>query len=124
MTKTSVRQLHKTDGTLTINDMETANTLQEFFSSIFTDEDTSTVPILPNRNNTNMMQDIIITEHEICVSMKKLKENKGQGADNIHPSVLNRCSNTLCKPLLMIYTQTFRRSTTTRMERCKCYAII
>ena len=52
-----------------------------------------------------MMQDIIITEHEICVSMKKLKENKANGADNIHPRVLNRFSITLCIPLLMIYTQ-------------------
>ena len=44
ITKPTVRQLEQDDGTLTADDSETANNLQDFFISVFTGEDITNTP--------------------------------------------------------------------------------
>ena len=110
MTKSTLRQLEKEDGAMTASDLETANLLQEFFTSIFTDEDISTTPALDTRHITTQMTDIIVTEAEVCHIMNQLKENKSPGSDNIHPMILKRCSGTLSIPLCLIFRKSLEEA--------------
>ena len=105
-TKSTVRHLQKADGDMTTDDIETSNLLLEFFSSVFTKEDVSTTPNLPEREIAHSMADVVITVQEVKEALSKLKENKAPGVDGIHPKILNRCSSTVCLPLQKIFQMT------------------
>ena len=53
-----VDKMVKEDGTLTSSDYEVANCLNDFFTSVFTNEPASDVPTLPDRSNGSILQDI------------------------------------------------------------------
>ena len=78
----------KEDGTLTSSDYEVANCLNDFFTSVFTNEPASDVPTLPDRSNGSILQDIEITHQDILYQLGQLKTNKSCGSDNCHPRVL------------------------------------
>ena len=89
---TKVRQdidkLVKEDGTLTCSDHEVANCLNDFFTSVFTNEPTSSIPNLPDRSNGNILQHIEITHQDISNQLDRLETSKSCGYDNCHPRVL------------------------------------
>ena len=91
-----IGQVVKTDGTLTVNDGETAEILNNFFQSVFTSEYVaSEIPPL----NTEQLSDISITETEVFEALAALKPNKAPGPDNIHSQVLKNCAESLTKTL-------------------------
>ena len=60
-----------------------ANTLNEFFVSVFTSED-SNIPVLADRlDDAKHMKYFDVTEDEIEKQLIKLKEGKAPGPDNI-----------------------------------------
>jgi len=62
--RASISKIVKLDGSLTKNDSETANELNRFFQSVFTQEDPSSVPeFLPKVNSS--LNKICITEEEV-----------------------------------------------------------
>ena len=73
---------------------------------MFTKEDVSTTPDLPEREIAYSMADVVITVQEVKEALSKLKENKAPGVDGIHPKILNRCSSTVCLPLQKIFQMT------------------
>ena len=66
--KEGVAQMERVNGDLTKSDEETANVLNDFFTSHVTD--------------------VNITEEKVRSKLKQLKENKSPGPDAIHPRVL------------------------------------
>ena len=78
----------KEDGTLTSSDYEVANCLNDFFTSVFTNEPASDVPTLPDRSNGSILQDTEITHQDILYQLGQLKTNKSCRSDNCHPRVL------------------------------------
>ncbi len=105
-TKPTVTPLTKEDGTVTINDSETSQLLQDFFTSVFTIEDATTTPHINSKDILTEMVDKTISKTEVYNILKNLKENKAAGVDGIHPKVLRRCSETLDEPLYLIYKET------------------
>ena len=87
-TKKSVSQLLSSDGTLTSSDQETANTLNEYFSSVFSNENTNTIPDFNDRNFNHELDQIVITEKKVEEIISNLKPSKSQGPDKIHPHFL------------------------------------
>ena len=78
ITKPIVRQLEQDDGTLTADDSETANNIQDFFTSVFTGEDIKNTPDIVNKKSTSEMKDIFIRPGDVLEKMEKLKENTAQ----------------------------------------------
>ena len=103
ITKPTVRQLEQDDGTLTADDSETANNLQDFFISVFTGEDTPNTPDIVKKQITVKMKNILIRPDDVLEKIKKLKENKAPGIDKNHPKVLKRCCYTLSLPLSILF---------------------
>ena len=108
-----VDKLVKEDGTLTSSDCEVANCLNDFFTSVFTNELASDVPTLPDRSNGSILQDIKITHQDILYQLGQLKTNKSCGSDNCHPLVLKNVKEGLVVPLYYLYLQIFRRGKST-----------
>ena len=69
-TNSGISSLKKNDGSLAVKDIEKAETLNEFFSSVFIREDTTNVPFL---NNGSMSDGISL--YDIRVTLRQLGVN-------------------------------------------------
>ena len=65
-----------------------AEVLNNFFSSVFTKEDTESIPQPKKINTTSRFNDIHITEADLIKYIQKLKHIKSPGPDGIHPKIL------------------------------------
>ena len=104
-----IDKLVKEDGTLTSSDYEVANCLNNFFTSVFTNEP-SDVPTLPDRSNGSILQDIEITHQDILYQLGQLKTNKSCGSDNCHPLILKNVKEGLVVPLYYLYCKSLEEA--------------
>ena len=103
--KENVSSLLKDDGTLTEDDLEKAELLNSFFSSVFTDEDVNNVPVF------KIDKDVIINDVNVSISdmekaLSSLKIFKSPGPDGIHPRLLKECAKELALPLKLLFDKT------------------
>ena len=104
-TKETVPDLLKKDGTFTEGDEEKSKLLNEFFSSVFTDEGDNP-PSDCDFNIENKLCDISITENDMYKVLNSLKLNKSPGPDGIHPKILRELSRELSAPLKTLFDRT------------------
>ena len=84
---------------------EKAELLNNFFSSVFTQEDVGNIPAFENRTNSSL-EDVQIDTPTIIKLLGMVKETKSQGPDDIHPKFIKETSKELAKPVSIV----FRRS--------------
>ena len=70
------------------NDKEKAEVLADFFSSVFTEEDTSNIPNLSQRSFKEWLSNMEITREKIKKKILQLKISKAPGPDGLHPRLL------------------------------------
>ena len=89
------------------DDTVMAGMLNEFFSSVFTDEDLGDIPVPDQayRGNEPLM-DIEITEEKVKKKIESLRLGAAPGPDGITPRLIKTLSDSLTSPLAML----FRRS--------------
>ena len=92
-------------GDLTSNDQEKANTLNNFFSSVFTKEKTDTIPKLDDRNKGIFFSELILTREAISKKLSNLNPSKAMGPDGILSFILKTFSEELSLPLLYIFNK-------------------
>ena len=78
-TKFTIPDLTKPDGSLSKDDLDKANILVNFFSSIFTKENTSNIPTVNNKIFTRDLSSIEVTLEDVRDKLRKLKTNKSSG---------------------------------------------
>ena len=87
--KSSIGPLKNKEGRIVGNDLEMAEMLNEYFVSVFTEENVSNMPTVQIRyQGSNPLNEINITLAKVKEKLKKLNQNKSQGPDNFHPRVL------------------------------------
>lgn len=102
-TRIGITQLKKEDGSVTIDDRDTAQTLCDFFSSVFIkDEDDNLPAFLPDIHHQESLDDIDFSITDVEAKLKTLKENSSPGPDNVHPKVLKLCYKELAPPIWII----------------------
>jgi hypothetical protein len=89
---------------MTTDGREMANILNEFFSSVFIQEDLSNLPT-KDRETDKIISDVVISERQIIKKIDKLKKDSAPGPDNIHPRILKELKNNVAFPLAKIYRQ-------------------
>ena len=101
--KVGVSQLEKEDGSLTQNDCEAANVLNEFFRSVYTREPDGEPPTLQPRG-ANIQEDpgANFTLDDVRKKLRNLKPDKSPGIDSIHPYVLREVADEMAIPLYQI----------------------
>ena len=108
--RSSIGPLEKSDGSVTADDQEVAETLNQFFESTFTREDLSSMPV-PSFVSEDSISDIdITTESTVLQKLLELKVNKAPGPDGIHSYILKACANTLYVPLTILYSRSLSSS--------------
>ena len=87
--KNTIGPLKDRTGSIISSDEGMANIFNEYFASVYTEEDTSEIPIVPvvYRGN-NPLRKIEITVDKVKMKLKKLNSNKSVGPDGFYPRVI------------------------------------
>ena len=102
--KEGVAQMERVNGDLTKSDEETANVLNDFFTSVYTKEPDEVLPEFEDKlDEIGHVTDVNITEEKVRSKLKQLKENKSPGPDSTHPRVLKECCDECAKPLCLLF---------------------
>ena len=111
-TKSGIPDLQKTGkNEYTKNDDEKANLLQDFFSSVFTNEPPGDLPEFKDREYEEKLLTMDITVDMVKSKIKNIKINKSPGPDQMHPRVLHEINNSICTPIAIIFNTSLRNST-------------
>ena len=105
-----IMSLRKGDGSFTCSDRETAQCLNDFFSSVFTIEPEADLPSLPDKSMGHHLGNITITHCDILTELNRLKPNKSCGPDNCHPRVLKEIKDGLILPLYLLFNKSLQES--------------
>lgn len=104
--RVEISNLVDNDGNTTKNDSESANLLNSFFQSVFTNE--SEIPrdmtINQRVDPDEHLNDIIFSVSDVSKLLSDINPNKSPGPDKINPKLLKSCPS-LAKPLYMIFRQ-------------------
>ncbi len=92
-TRVGITNLDTNSGKAT-TDIEKAQALNQFFMSVFTNEDLTETPVMQEKTIEIPFQDIVVTEEAI---LKKLRA--------LNPHVMNELSSVISKPLAIIMSK-------------------
>ena len=73
------------DGSTINTNLDKANAFNEFFSSVFTKQDATALPTVPNKPVKQLLTDISFTIEDVLKLLQGLKPDKSPGPDMIHP---------------------------------------
>ena len=98
--KSGIADLDTTNGKATTSSQK-AEVLNNFFTSVFTREDTDDIPY-PEAKNVDSVSDLTITTTKVREKLLKLNPNKSPGPDGMHPRVLLELTDVISEPLATI----------------------
>ena len=94
------------NGEYTENDTMMANILNNYFSTVFTQEVNSEQQPTPRtQNDNNFLNTFKFEESEILQAISNIKVNKTPGPDRISPRILKEAKNELVKPLSILFNK-------------------
>ena len=100
--KDTIPSLMRPDGTRAITSKEKANTLNEYFSSVFIKEDVTNLPEKVSITD-KVLENFTIDEETVLKKLKDLNPNKTPGPDGWHPVFLKNIADVIYKPLTKIF---------------------
>jgi len=100
--------LHNNDGNQINENKQKAELFNEFFSSVYTIEDTQNVPESQNMEAEHQLHKIH-KEAEMTTILQKLQADKSPGNDGINPRVLSECANQLALPLTTLFRNSMKQ---------------
>lgn len=104
--QSSIGPLRSDQGQLITSDVDMAEELNGFFTSVFTDEVDGELPDATlTYIGDNPLEEIVCTAHDIEGKVKKLKACKAAGPDSYLPRVLKEVSEQLVPHLLVIFNR-------------------
>ena len=102
-TRTGIPDLKKEDGEMATSDKDKAETLNNFFQSVFTEEPPGDLPIPPSFKLDSELSNIDITREDVLKQLKRLNTGKAAGIDGIPPLLLARTAEALALPISIIF---------------------
>ena len=98
-----VSPLEGSDGNIITEGFLMAENLNEYFSSLFTREDFSSLPVPETKfegRESDCLRQLIVTAKMVANNIRAMKDNKSPGVDGIPPKLLleivEQISNTAC----------------------------
>ena len=105
-----------------------AENLNEYFSSVFTREDISILPVLETKfegREFDYLGQLIVTPTMVAMKIRDMKDNKSPGVDGIPDQITigncRRNQHTACNSVQFVIRG---GNSSVRMERSKHYTII
>lgn len=100
--------LTKTDGSKAATAQEKADTLNEFFSSVFTKEVLQNISCTNKRTTNEDLSTINITPGIVYEKLLKLNPNKSPGYDQWNPYFLRELADVVCVPLSILFNKSLK----------------
>ena len=106
-----------------------AEVLNEYFSSVFTTEDISSLPVPSTKfegSKSEKLGQLFVTPDIIAKKIKKMKDNKSPGVDGIPSKLLKEIVQQISTPLAKLFNLSLEegRVASEWMESSKHYAAI
>jgi hypothetical protein len=108
-----VGQLLCDSGELAVSNHEVAETLNKYFSSVFTIENNKEAPTAIQMRTfceSEKLTSIQITEKDVAKYISKLNITKSPGPDNLYPRVLKELKENVTLPLTKIFNSSLKRA--------------
>lgn len=103
-TRSGMGDLKTEQGDCVTDDKEKADLMNNFFASVFTDEDKSNIPDFEQRvNDDDCIDSVNIQSDFILKQLKALNVSKSCGPDDFHPMFLKECANELYVPITRLF---------------------
>ena len=100
--KQGIMALKDTDGTLCTDDEGKAKILNNFFATVFTDEDTSSIPAL-SVSEATCLDDLDLSRVAVKKCLDNLKTTSSPGPDGVHPRILSEAADQVAGPLATLF---------------------
>ena len=100
-----VGPLEGSDGNIITEGFLMAENLNEYFSSVFTREDISILPVLETKfegREFDYLGQQIVTPTMVAMKIRDMKDNKSPGVDGIPPKLLLEIVEQICIPLATV----------------------
>ena len=101
-----VGTLKNNRGNMISEGFQMAEVLNEYFSSVFTTEDISSLPIPFTKfegNKSEHLGQLFVTPEMIANKIKKMKDNKSRGVNGIPPKLLNEIVEQISTPIAKFF---------------------
>ncbi len=108
-TRARITNLTDEDGNLVTDDKEKADLMNRFFTSVFTDEDLTSMPNFDERDYDHPLTDFQITPDMVKKKLQKLNPSKSPGPDGMHPRVLRELKDQIAGPLCHVYSKSLQQ---------------
>ena len=92
------------NGSHTNDEREMATILNQFFGSVFTDEDCTSIHP-PEWRTLKSINCINITESDVLRAIDRMNANKAAGPDKISPRILKETKHQVSKPLSILFNK-------------------
>ena len=102
-TQSKIPILRRKDGTSASTPLDKADALNEFFSSVFTDEDLDSIPEESRDYLGNYLRNFIISQEAVEEKLAKLNLGKTPGPDKWHPLRLKGIADLISLPLSILF---------------------
>ena len=97
-------------GLISIKPLATAPELNMHFSSVFTREDTSSLPVPETQwIRGERLGQLVVTPEIVASKMNKMKENKSPGVDGISPNILKETVEQISTPLAHVFNMSLQK---------------
>ena len=93
-----------------ISNQEKTDTLNGYFSSVFTQEDLNNIPSFPDVFKGTPMIDLQVSEDDIYNKLCNLGVNKSPGPDGWHPCFFKEAAFELTRPLSILFQKSLDTS--------------
>jgi hypothetical protein len=88
-----------------------ADILDQFFCSVFTDDDLNIIPGIEEHQVGSKLTDFEIHEEEVLKRLVALNLNKSCGPHGFHPRLLKELATVLAGPLTVFFQKTLNEET-------------
>ena len=109
-TRERIPALRNADGTLSTSPSDKAESLNRYFSSVFTEENLTNVPDISEVFTGEALDSIVFTEEIIHEKLSQLNPNKSLGPDGWHPYFLQQLANELKRPLYILFGKSLKEN--------------
>ena len=101
-----VGPLENNSGNIISDGFQIAEVLNEYFSSVFSTEDISSLPVPLTKfegNKSEHLGQLCVTPEMIAKKIKKMKDNRSHGVDGIPPKLLKEIVEQISTPLAKVF---------------------
>ena len=101
--KSGIGPLINEKGETVAENKKMASTLNEYFSSVFTNKSNNETRTEAIIKTNHKLPDLTVTEKQVLKQLEKMKINKSPGPDNLYPRILKNVKEKIAKPLTIIF---------------------